>query len=133
MAALTASMNEALVHEQVCKYLQLQYPAILFRTDMGGVRLNPGQAVQAARLQAGRAWPDIFIAEPRKAYHGLFLELKKEGTTIWKRDGMLTANKHIAEQMQLLGLLSMRGYCAQMVAGFEAAKRALDHYLGERR
>jgi hypothetical protein len=124
--------NEAILHEQVCSYLKLQYPSVLFRTDMGGVRLMPGQARKQARLQAGRSWPDIMVAEPRKGYHGMFLELKREGTTIWLRDGSLTINKHIREQMDLLILLAAKGYNAQMVVGFESAKRAIDHYLEER-
>lgn len=127
-------MNEALLHEQVTRYLKAQYPHAIFRTDFAaGIKLTQGQAARHSKLQSGRSFPDIFIYEARKGYHGLGLELKREGTIIWKRDGTLTANAHIREQMLLIGELAMRGYCAQMVAGFEAAKRALDHYLGERR
>ena len=42
------------------------------------------------------------IFEPRHNYHGLFLEVKKEGTIIYRKDGDLTANAHIRKQEEIL-------------------------------
>lgn len=62
--------------------------------------------------------------------HGLFLELKKEGTRLKKRNGDW-ATPHIAEQAAVLEKLRSRGYCAEFAVGFEEAKRIIDEYLGK--
>lgn len=106
--------SESDLQIQVADYLRLQYPDVLFHSDFGsGVKLTPGQAVKQKRQNGGRrAWPDMFVVEPRtlpcvfrknckpypipkiskdfvseycdglQAYYGLFLELKKEGVTL---------------------------------------------------
>lgn len=158
---------------QVADYLRLQYPNVLFHSDYGsGVNLTIGQAVMQKRLNGGkRAWPDMFIAEPKvqktkyvdylngKAcsmsdfvYHGLFLELKKDGTKL-KREkdckkplkikvGRNTVYEdkirragdwwdlHIEEQAEMLKELRHRGYKAEFAVGFEQAKQIIDDYLG---
>lgn len=126
-------MNEADLHQMVCQYLRLQYSDVMFHSDYAaGIKLTLGQAMKRKRLESGRGWPDLFIAEPASFAHGMFLELKREGTRIWLKDGSLTSDKHIQEQMKLLVMLRMKGYNAQMVAGFDAAKDAIDKYLSDR-
>lgn len=61
--------------------------------------------------------------------HGLYLELKKEGTRLRKKNGEW-ANDHIAEQADTLDKLRQRGYCAEFAVGFEKAKKIIDEYLG---
>jgi hypothetical protein len=116
-----------MLHSQVVDYLRYSFPAVLFRTDMGGVRLTMSQAIAARRLQAGRAWPDLFIAQPAKGHHGLFIELK--ATNIYKKDGTLLANPHIHEQAAVLKMLSAQGYKAVFAVGFTEAKQIIDAYL----
>jgi hypothetical protein len=61
---------------------------------------------------------------------GLFLELKREGTRIYKKDGTLVADQHIREQHTLLVELERRGYMACFAVGFDQAKQIIDEYLG---
>lgn len=122
-------MNEEQVHQQIVEYLRLQYPYVLFRTDMGGIRLTPGLRAKAKRVQGGRAWPDLFLAEPRAHYHGLFIELKKDGVVIFKKDGSLVANEHYREQALVLEALRIKGYMAEFGIGFDAVKKLIDDYL----
>ena len=133
-------MTELELQAQVADYLRLQYPHVLFHSDYGsGIRLTPGQAVKQKRLQGGRrAWPDMFIAEPRtitfdyREYRccGMFLELKRDGTKIHKKNGELVANEHIREQNELLNSLRTKGYYANFACGFDQAKKIIDEYLG---
>lgn len=60
---------------------------------------------------------------------GLFLELKKEGTRLKKKNGDW-ATEHIAEQAKVLEGLRQRGYCAEFAVGYEEAVRIIDEYLG---
>lgn len=133
-------MKESTLQCHVADYLRLRYPHVLFHSDYGsGIRLTPGQARIQSRQNGGRrAWPDMFIAEPRTVkigpdkYHfaGLFLELKRDGTRIIKRDGTLVADTHIREQHALLVELERRDYMARFAVGFDQAKQIIDEYLG---
>ncbi len=62
---------------------------------------------------------------------GLFLELKKEGARLKKKNGEW-ATEHIAEQAEVLEGLRQRSYCAEFAVGFEEAKKIIDEYLGGR-
>ena len=129
-------MTELELQMQVADYLRLQYPGVLFHSDVGsGIKLTMGQAIKQKRLQGGRrAWPDMLIAEARsledKCYHGLFIELKKEGTRIFKKDGTLVSDAHICEQFDMIEQLRRSGYMAEFACGFGEAKKIIDGYLG---
>ena len=122
-------MSEESLHQAVCNYLRLQYPKILFNSDMSGVRLTPGQAKKINSLRSSRGWPDIHIPEPRGIYHGLFIELKKEGEKIYKKDGITPISDHISEQIELMEKLYIRGYKVDFCIGFNSAKKMIDEYL----
>lgn len=145
-------MTELELQMQVADYLRLQYPDVLFHSDFSsGIKLTMGQAIKQKRLQGGRrAWPDMFIAEPKNVKaeckvitdgdvikdahfleqkYGLFIELKKEGTRIFKKDGTLVSDAHICEQFDMLEQLRRRGYVAEFACGFDEAKKIIDEYL----
>ena len=132
------AVSEAILQQQVADYLRLQYPTAVFHSDTGSItRLTPHQGAMRKRQNGGRrAWPDMFIAEPaldtdiRKIRAGLFIELKKEGTRLKKKDGKW-ASDHIAEQAEMLDILEFRGYKAVFCVGFEEAKKVIDEYLKE--
>ena len=126
-------MNESELQIAVAEYLRLFYPKAIFHSDFGsGVKLTFSQAIKQKKQNGGRrAWPDLFIAEPvpccidgswKYESHGLFLELKKEGTRLKKRNGEW-ASDHIKEQNEMLERLRFRGYEAEFAVGFEDAKR----------
>lgn len=139
-------MKESDLQVMVADYLRMQYPDVLFHSDFGsGVKLTVGQAMKQKRQNGGRrAWPDMFIAEPKLIKHapegilgimpceevcsGLFLELKKDGTRLRKKNGEW-ASEHIAEQADVLERLRIRGYDARFAIGFEESKRIIDAYL----
>lgn len=113
-------MTESGLQIMVADYLRLQYPDVLFHSDFGsGIKLAMGQAAKQKRQNGGkRAWPDLFIAQPIKTGWfgrvedgeiesimckrcGLFLELKKDGTRLKKKNGEW-ATRHIKEQAEVL-------------------------------
>ena len=124
-------MTEAELQVQVADYLRLQCPSVMFHSDFGsGIKLTMGQAIKQKRQNGGRrAWPDMALAEPRGKYHGAYIELKKAGTRIFKKDGTLVADKHIREQFDTLEALRQRGYKAEFACGFDEAKKLIDEYL----
>ena len=129
VAGKEGTMTEKILHRQVCDYIRAQYPKVMFNSDMSGAtKLTMGQAVAMKRLRSNRGWPDIFLAEPRANFHGLFIELKPEGTKLYKRDGS-HATPHIVEQCECLVQLGCRGYAAAFGVGFDKTKTIIDNYL----
>jgi hypothetical protein len=131
--------HEESIQRQVCSYLRLQYPSVIFRSDYAsGLRLTEGQARIHKSLQSGRSWPDLFVYEPRqikdKHYCGLALELKRDGASVilkvGPRKGKLSTDKHIQEQAAMLKMLSSKGYYANFAVGFDEAVNIIDWYMG---
>lgn len=129
--------KEELLHLKVCDYLRKNYPDVLFRTDFSsGMKMTPGQAAKHKKFQKSRAWPDLFIACPDQdgweiKQCGLFLELKAEGTKLYKKNGEMVANKHYREQAEMLEKLCSNGYIAEFAVGYEQAIQIITEYLGE--
>ena len=100
----------------------------MFNTDLSGVRLTTGQAIRAKALRSSRAWPDLFIPEPRKGHYGLFIELKREGERLYTKDGR-PASDHIKAQDGMIQELRSRGYMAVFACGFDQARGIIDNYF----
>jgi hypothetical protein len=122
--------KEYQLYRDVAAYLRLQYPKVMYHFDLTGLNLSKAQAGQMKAIQHSSGYPDLFICEPRGDYHGLFIELKAEGTRIWKAD-KTPASDHIAEQMDRLNDLTDRGYDCYIIAGFEYVKQVIDEYLNK--
>lgn len=121
---------------QIAQYIQLQYPNIVYRFDLAAdIKMTIGQAMRNKRLHPFRGYPDLFIAysihnhDENKLFNGLFLELKKEGVTIYKKDGAFRNDEHLLEQAKFLEKLRKFGYVAEFVVGFDQAKGIIDWYL----
>lgn len=132
-------MRESDLQIMVADYIRMKYPDVLFHSDFGsGIKLTMGQAAKQKRQNGGRrAWPDMFIAHsaPRCVdgcwdydWYGLFIELKKDGTRLKKKNGEWIS-PHIAEQAEVIEKLKERGYYATFACGFEEAKEVIDSYL----
>lgn len=114
----------------IAQYLTLQYPGVIFRSDLGGIRLNMGQAMEVKRLQGGkRAFPDMTILAARHGCHGLIGEIKVSTDEVYTKAGKLRQDTHTQEQWRMLQRLCAEGYKAGFWCGFEEAKKAIDSYL----
>jgi hypothetical protein len=123
-------VSEELITEILANYLRMFYPDVIYHIDFGsGTKLTKGQAVKQAKLNK-RGYPDLFIAEPRNGYQGMFLELKKEGVRLVKRDGVTWASDHIREQAEVLAQLGERGYWTDFAVGYDNAVELIQQYLG---
>lgn len=127
-------MKESAIYEQLARYMNLQYPLVPYHYDLQGVN-NPSPATRAmySRLN-GRAWPDLFIpwaahtTNGAPDYHGLFIEIKREGTRLKKRDGSW-ADHHLQEQALMLANLRAHGYAAVFGVGIDECIDIIDHYM----
>lgn len=122
---------EEILHLKICDYLRKNYPDVIFRTDFSsGMKMTPGQAAKHKKFQSSRAYPDLFIAEPKRGKSGLFLEIK--AVNIYRKDGVtLLKNEHVEEQAEMLEKLRNKGYSAGFACGFNEAIMMVQAYLGE--
>lgn len=117
-------------HKEVTKWLKRNYKDVVFRTDYSaGLKLTIGQAKTHYALQSGKSYPDLWIAKPVGVYHGLYIELKKNGVKIILDDGTFTKDKHIREQAVMLEKLAGQGYAATFAVGHTQAKQIIKDYM----
>lgn len=118
---------------QLCKaistYLKLQYPHVLFHFDYAGLNLSIVQAARMKSIQGLIGYPDLFIAHPVGRWHGLFIEVKKDGHQIFTSKGVVKKDKHIQEQIDFSTKLYYRGYAAYFGYSFDSIKDIIDKYL----
>lgn len=123
-------MLEKDVHIMVCNYIRTKYPKVIFRSDFSsGMRMSIGMARRHKALQSSRAFPDLFIIEPRGKYYGLFIELKTKDNIVFKKDGDLRKNKHHEEQNDMLKELNNRGFLAVFGQGYKDTINIIDQYF----
>jgi len=121
--------KEDSIQTSVCDYIRCAYPNLIFTAESSGIRLTIGQAKKAKRQRSQRGLPDLMILEPRGGFHGLMIELKREGQSPFKKDGMLKAGEHLGEQYNAIQTLIWKGYSASFCVGFDQAKEKIDWYM----
>lgn len=123
--------TENALYQELAQYLTLRYPRVIYHFDLSGMWTPSHAARNLYGSLNRRAWPDLFIAaavtSPAR-YHGLFVELKREGARLKKRNGAW-ATSHIAEQAAMLIQLQAQGYIAQFATGLAEAIDIIDSYL----
>ena len=134
MKTLYKKQPEFELQKQICRYLSLQYPKVIFISDAtSGAKLTMPQAVRNSLIQkADFKIPDLQILEPNKNWHGLFLELKKE--TPYKKNGGLKAsqNNHLELQDKSMQILRANGYMDCFCWSFEMAKEIIENYINNK-
>lgn len=117
------------LQKQVCEYLRIQYPEVLFMSDtVASVKLTFPQMARNKQIQKSSFHcPDLIIFEPRGGCHGLFIELK--AVSPFKKNGDLKTSSHINNQYFTIKQLRNKGYEAYFCTGFDEAKEAIDNYL----
>lgn len=113
----------------ICDYLRLQYPSVVFTSEAGGIYTTMNQARLIKRTRSSVGIPDLLIFEPRAEFCGLFLEIKVEGTALYKKNGDFTKNEHLNNQREVMQKLINKGYSCYFVLGFDNAKQILDNYM----
>jgi len=119
--------KEYQLYRQVAAYLRLQYPKVWYHFDYAGNNLSKAQAGMMKAIQHSKGFPDLMILHPYGKV--MFLELKAEGTKLFKRD-LTPATEHIAEQIEWIRKLSFCDHTkAYFAVGFDEAKELIDNFL----
>lgn len=125
--------KEERIQTQVAKYVKVQYPDVIFNSDIAsGMKLPIWIAVLAKSMRSERAQPDMIFLEPKGGYHGLCIEIKKDASQVYKKNGEIKGGKsakHIKEQEAVLQRLREKGYKAEFGLGFDDCKKIIDNYM----
>ena len=129
-AAKPAPIYEDELQEKVAEYIAKEYPSVMFDGNSKNFKLDKRQGALAKRMGKRRGYPDLFIATARHGKHGMYIELKREGERLKKKDGEW-ADEHVAEQAKVHEQLRSEGYWADFVIGYEPAVTIIKWYLGD--
>ena len=89
-----------------------------FAIPNGGTR-HTLEAVKLKRTGTKAGVPDVCVAIPAGGYHGLWIEMKAIG-------GRLSE-----AQQEVISMLRSQGYRVEVCYGFDAARVAVERYLGQ--
>lgn len=102
--------------------LRWQHPEIKFFAIPNGGKRGKGEARRLVLEGVEKGTPDLFIAEPRENFFGLFIELKRADEKLSK----VSQEQWITHE-QLLD----RGYQVKICYGAEEAYKEILLYLGK--
>lgn len=111
------------------EYIMLQYPKVVFNSDSSGLRLNIGQASKIKKMRSTHKHLDMFFAEPKGTYHGLYLELKAPSKSPFLKNGNMSSDQHVQEQLAQIMIMRGKGYAAYFAVGLDQAKLIIDRYM----
>lgn len=114
---------------RIVDYLASRYPDVIVQGSLGGIRLPIGNAVKAKKMGNKKDFPDLFVAIPNDKYSGCLIELKREGTKLYKSNGSLVKSEHYISQDELHKKLRAVGYYAEFAVGFQDAIQKIERYL----
>ena len=121
--------KEKNVHKAICEYLKYQYPKIYFMSDPSGLKMSIGMATDLKRTRSKHKQLDIVVLEPSGNYHGLVLEVKKDRSEVYRKDGTFKKSVHVDEQNESIEHLREKGYKVEYAFGFEHGVSIIDTYL----
>ena len=93
------------------------HPELVLMSIPNGGKREPRVAAQMKREGVLAGAPDLFLAEPRECWHGLFIEMKKK-----------IGGKTSSEQTLVIKLLKDRGYQVIVAEGADKAYIELLRY-----
>lgn len=113
----TARQRESELQRACVRWFRKQYPGVLiFHIPNGGKR-NAREAAMFKAEGVVPGIPDLFLAEGRHGFHGLFIEMKAG------------RNRPTPEQADAMQMLNASGYLCAVCRSFEEFKELTDNYL----
>lgn len=85
---------------------------------LNGAKRTPVQAAILKRQGLTAGYPDLCLAIPRKAYHGMYLELKRAAYY------RITKEQHV-----VIDRLNRVGYCARVSNTIDKSIEMIEEYL----
>ena len=121
---------EANVHVQVCKYIDKNYPDVIYTSDQSGLKMSIGLAVAIKKTRSKHfKIPDLILLKPSNGFNGLVIEIKKDFDEVYKKDGQMRESEHIQSQWASLKKLAEGGYMAVFGCGYDDCIEIINSYF----
>jgi hypothetical protein len=122
--------KETDIYKALSTYLSLKHKGLIWRFDFAaGTKMTFGQSNSHKSMNPHRGYPDFFLAEPIGKYSGLYIEIKKQGCSPFKKDGLLKSGEHLKEQQTMLQKLHTKGYMTLFCTGIDECIETIEQYL----
>lgn len=139
--------HEERLQIKMSNYIKREYPQVILIGDFAaGLELTDKQRIKMMAMRSEDGQPDISIDYPSRGYHGLRIEIKKEGTVVYRKDGKLRkqpykrvywvrgrkfihAGDHLAEQAATLKKYNDMGYLGRFGIGEQKIIQLIDWYM----
>lgn len=103
---------EEIIQRDFSLYIREKYPNVVFFSDGSGIFMPKVIAMKFSILKSEKSIPDMFIAEARGGYFGLFIEFKDGKDKIYGKKGQPLKNQHIKMQMEMSDKLINKKYAS---------------------
>jgi len=122
--------KEDLLQRAVIEYCELQYNVTPICMGTEGKK-SAFEQFKFKWMGGRKGVSDLFIPKANLQFSGLFIELKKEGAKIWKKDGTLYASNkdHHQRQLDFIDEMNAANYFSQLCIGFDETKEVIDYYM----
>jgi len=117
--------REQKIHAGIVEYLFYRYPHVLWWHTFNEGRKTPFERFLFATMGGKKGVSDFIILEPRNGYNGLFLEIKKDGERLHKKNG----ESYFPEQEEFLKKCEERGFKSCFGIGYDESITIIDEYL----
>lgn len=121
--------KEESIQIALSKYIKLKYPKVYFTSESSGLRVPIGTAKKMKSQRSRHKQLDMIILEPRKNYHALIIELKKDAKEVYKNNGDYRKSQHIQEQLESINFLKDKGYFATFGCGYKNCIDLINWYM----
>ena len=138
-----AELNKASIpkiHYEIPPEVRLENKITIRHDTSGYFNVHPANEGRRSKFEQFVAkfiglksgWSDILILKPNKKYHGLIIELKADGITVFKKNGELRKNKTLKNQYDFICKCRKDGYYACFAIGSTEAINIINKYLNNK-
>lgn len=124
--SLLAVPSEAKEQAKLNEMIAIKYPELIYRVGMEAGKRNPMIAKQQG-LTSG--WTDLHFPYARQGFHSLWIELKRKGFNLYKKNGV-PKDERISNQLKIIKELNTNNNYATFAFGAEEAMKVIDWYFG---
>jgi len=93
--------NEYNLSLKISSYLKYQHPKLVFKFSNDDGNLTMMQAVRRKKVNPFSGFPDFQLFKKNKSYAGLLIELKRDKSQVYKKNGEYKKNEHLKKQVAM--------------------------------
>ena len=109
--------EEFQIQVAVVNWFRMAFPNVLFTASAGGMRTSVGTGRKMKMMGYTAGCPDLIFFAPRNGFHGLMIELKREG------------GARSDEQKDFIMRANLAGYHAEFAFGHQDACNKIEWYM----